>query len=106
VPAGAEWDATLRRQPHVGTAFNPAKTSPASWDAFSDVEAFVDAVLAELAAMAADGTRRTRSGLHIFIDFGQLCSSKPTAHVHGNRTAVFMISAACFQAGQHTCKAS
>jgi hypothetical protein len=28
----------------MGTAFNPAKTSPASWDAFSDV--FVDAVLA------------------------------------------------------------
>ena len=24
----------------MGTAFNPAKTSPASWDAFSDVEAF------------------------------------------------------------------
>src|SRR6186997_1398229 len=54
-----------RQQPsdpqHMGTAFNPAKTSPASWDAFSDVEAFVDAVLVELAAMAADGTRRTRS---------------------------------------------
>jgi hypothetical protein len=33
-------------QPHMGTAFNPAKTSPASWDAFSDVDAFVDAVLA------------------------------------------------------------
>ena len=55
-----------RQQPsdrqHMGTAFNPAKTSPASWDAFRDVDAFVDAVLAELAAMAADGTRRTRSG--------------------------------------------
>jgi len=46
----------------MGTAFKPAKTSPASWDAFADVDAFVDAVLAELAAMAADGTRRTRSG--------------------------------------------
>jgi hypothetical protein len=46
----------------MGTAFNPAKTSPASWDAFSDVDAFVDAMLAELAAMAADGTRSTRSG--------------------------------------------
>ena len=46
----------------MGTAFRPAKTSPGSWDAFSDVDAFVDAVLAELAAMAADGTRRTRSG--------------------------------------------
>ena len=44
----------------MGTAFNPAKTSPASWDAFSDVDAFVDAVLAELAAMA--GTRRSRTG--------------------------------------------
>src|SRR6187431_189892 len=49
-------------QPHMGTAFTPAKTSPASWDAFSDVDAFVDAVLVELAAMAADGTRSTRSG--------------------------------------------
>src|SRR6185295_9160240 len=55
-----------RQQPsdpqHMGTAFTPAKTSPASWNAFSDVDAFVDAVLAELAAMAADGTRRPRSG--------------------------------------------
>jgi hypothetical protein len=41
-------------------------------------------------------------GLHIFIDFGQLCSSKPATHVHGNRPAVFMISATRFQAGQHT----
>ena len=49
-------------QQHMGTAFTPAKTSPASWDAFSDVDVFVDAVLTELAAMAADGTRRTRSG--------------------------------------------
>src|SRR3954470_18587909 len=42
-------------RPHMGPAFNPAKTSPASWDAFSDVDAFVDAVLAEL---AAHGNRR------------------------------------------------
>ena len=46
----------------MGTAVRTAKTSPASWDAFSDIEAFVDAVLAELAAMAADGTRPTRRG--------------------------------------------
>ncbi len=46
----------------MGTAVRTAKTSPASWDAFSDIEAFVDEVLAELAAMAADGTRSTRSG--------------------------------------------
>ena len=30
----------------MGTAFNPAKTSLASWDAFSEFDAFVDAVLA------------------------------------------------------------
>ena len=36
-------------QPHMGTAVRTAKTSPASWDAFSDVEAFVDEVLTELA---------------------------------------------------------
>jgi len=46
----------------MGTAVRPAKTSPASWDAFSDLDAFVDEVLAELAAMAADGTRPTHSG--------------------------------------------
>ena len=44
----------------MGTAFTPAKTSLTSWDAFSDVDAFVDAVLTELAAMA--GTRPTRLG--------------------------------------------
>jgi hypothetical protein len=42
-----------RQQPpdphHMGTAFRPAKTSPASWDAFRDVDAFVDAVLAAIA---------------------------------------------------------
>src|ERR671920_163731 len=48
--------------PHMGTAVRTAKTSPASWDAFSDVEAFVDEVLMELESMAADGTRPTRSG--------------------------------------------
>jgi hypothetical protein len=44
----------------MGTAVRTAKTSPASWDAFADVDAFVDEVLTELAAMA--GTRPTRSG--------------------------------------------
>src|ERR687892_631418 len=55
-----------RQQPpdpqHMGTAFTLPKTSPALWDAFSDVDAFVDAVLVELAAMTADGTRSTRLG--------------------------------------------
>jgi hypothetical protein len=44
----------------MGTAFKPATTSPASWDAFTDVDAFVDAVLVELASMA--GTKPTRRG--------------------------------------------
>ena len=47
---------------HMDTATRPAKTVPAPWDAFSDVDAFVDEVLVELAAMAADGTKPTRSG--------------------------------------------
>jgi transposase len=47
---------------HPGTATRPATTFPASWDALSDVDALVDEVLVELAAMAADGTRPTRSG--------------------------------------------
>ena len=51
-----------RSQQHMGTAVRTAKTSPASWDAFVDVDAFVDEVLTELAAMAADGTKPTRSG--------------------------------------------
>src|SRR3954447_10794988 len=36
---------------HMGTAVRPAKTSPAPWNAFSDVDVFVDAVLAELAVL-------------------------------------------------------
>jgi Transposase DDE domain len=46
----------------MGTAVRPAKTSPSPWDAFADVDVFVDAVLAELEAMAKDGDRPLRSG--------------------------------------------
>src|SRR3954447_13396541 len=46
----------------MGTAVRPAKTSPGSWDAFADVDAFVDDVLIELAGMAKDGSRPMRSG--------------------------------------------
>ena len=46
----------------MGTAVRPAKTSPGPWDAFADVDAFVDEVLVELAAMARDGSRPMRSG--------------------------------------------
>src|SRR3954449_6574075 len=46
----------------MGTAVRPAKTSPGPWDAFADVDAFVDEVLVELEAMAKDGSRPMRSG--------------------------------------------
>ena len=46
----------------MGTAIRPASTTPASWDAFSDVDAFVEEVLLELTAMASDGTRPARTG--------------------------------------------
>ncbi len=49
----------------MGTAVRPASTTPSSWDAFSDVDAFVDAVLIELTAMASDGTRPTRPGPNV-----------------------------------------
>jgi transposase len=46
----------------MGTAVRPAKTSPGPWDAFADVDVFVDEVLTELATMARNGTRPQRSG--------------------------------------------
>jgi hypothetical protein len=65
--AGTVWYVCGRRpsrleQHSLGTAVHPASTAPASWDAFTDVDACVDEVLSELAAMAADGTRPTRGG--------------------------------------------
>ena len=46
----------------MGTAVRPAKTSPGPWDAFADVDTFVDAVLAELTAMVRGGARPQRPG--------------------------------------------
>ena len=46
----------------MGTAVRPANTSPGSWDAFADVDVFVDLVLAELDAIAKNGARPLRSG--------------------------------------------
>jgi hypothetical protein len=46
----------------MGTAVRPAKTSPGPWDAFGDVDVFVDEVLAEFTVMARDGTRPQRTG--------------------------------------------
>jgi len=50
---GAVWSGCGgRQQPRgrysLGTAVHPASTTPAFWDAFTDVDAFVDEVLAEL----------------------------------------------------------
>jgi hypothetical protein len=53
---------TASRPHSMGTAVRPAKTSPGPRDAFGDVDVFVDEVLAELTAMARDGTRPQRSG--------------------------------------------
>jgi hypothetical protein len=68
----------------MGTAVRPAKTSPASWDAFADVEAFVDEVLAELKAMAKDGSQPMRSG------------PKPPLAGAALRKAVMVIGCVCF----------
>jgi hypothetical protein len=46
----------------MGTAVRPAKIPPGPWDAFADVDVFVDEVLTERAVMARDGTRPQQSG--------------------------------------------
>jgi len=68
----------------MGTAVRPASTTSASWDAFWDVDAFVDEVLSELTAMAADGSRRTRSG------------PKPALTGAALRKAIMAIWCVCF----------
>ena len=68
----------------MGTALRPAKTSPASWDAFADVDVFVDEVLAELEAMAKNGVRPLRSG------------PKPPLAGAALRKAVMAIWCVCF----------
>jgi hypothetical protein len=69
----------------MGTAVRTAKTHPASWDAFSDVDGFVDEVLVELAAMA--GTKPTRSG------------PKPALTGAALRKAIMAIWCLCFCSG-------
>jgi transposase len=68
----------------MGTAVRPIKTSPGSWDAFADVDVFVDEVLAELEAMARDGARPMRSG------------PKPPLAGAALRKAVMAIWCVCF----------
>jgi len=69
----------------MGTAVRTAKTSPASRDAFADVDAFVDEVLMELAAM--EGTKPTRSG------------PKPALAGAALRKAIMAIWCLCFCSG-------
>jgi hypothetical protein len=71
----------------MGTAVRTAKTCPASWDAFADVDAFVDEVLTELAAM--EGTKPTRSG------------PKPALAGAALRKALLAIWCLCFCGMQH-----
>jgi hypothetical protein len=68
----------------MGTAVRPAKTSSGPWDAFADVDGFVDEVLTELAAMARDGIRPQRSG------------PKPALAGAALRKAVMAIWCVCF----------
>ena len=51
----------------MGTAVCPAKTSPGPWDAFADIDAFVDEVLAELEAMAKDGRLIPFTQVHLYV---------------------------------------
>jgi hypothetical protein len=67
----------------MGTAVRPAETSPGLWDAFADVDVFVDEVLA-LAAMAKAGVRPMRSG------------PKPPLAGAALRKAVMAIWCVCF----------
>jgi hypothetical protein len=68
----------------MGTAVRPAKTLPGPWDAFADVDVFVDEAVAELAAMAKDGARPMRSG------------PKPPLAGPALRKAVMAIWCVCF----------
>ena len=67
----------------MGTAVCPAKTSPGPWDAFADVDVFVNEVLGELEGIARDGawgrcdrvrSRRAAVG-HVP---GETCKPEPT----------------------------
>jgi transposase len=68
----------------MGTSVRPAKTSPAPWDAFADVDGFVDEVLSELEAMARDGGRPMRPGPNPPLDGAAL------------RKAIMAIWCVCF----------
>lgn len=68
----------------MGSAVRPASTTPASWDAFSNVDAFVDEVLTELTTMTAERTRTTRAG------------SKPALAGATLRKAIMAVWCVCF----------
>src|ERR1700712_1363183 len=68
----------------MGTAVRSAKMSPGPWDAFADVDVFVDEELAELAAMSEAGVRPMRPG------------PKPLLAGAALRKAVMAIWCVCF----------
>lgn len=72
----------------MGSAVHPASTTPASWDAFSNVDAFVDEVLTELTGMAAEGTRTTGTG------------PKPALADAALRKAIMAVWCVCFRGMQ------
>jgi transposase len=68
----------------MGTTIHSAKTKPASWNAFDDIGAFVDAVIAELGDMQTDGIRVRTAGPKAAMGEAQL------------RRAVIAIWCVCF----------
>ena len=72
----------------MGTAVRPAKTSPGPWDAFADVDVFVEEVLAELVAMAMEGAQP-----HAIRAKGAIGRSRAAQSRHGD--LVCFVSVAC-----------
>jgi hypothetical protein len=66
----------------MGTANRPAKTLPGPWDAFANVDVFVDEVLAELAAMAKAGARPVQSGPKPSLGRRSIAQGRHGALVH------------------------
>ena len=73
----------------MGTAVRPAKTSPGQWDAFADVDVFVDEVLAELEAMARERVRPIRPGPQAPLAGAALEALKIMQHEPARRRKLF-----------------
>jgi hypothetical protein len=82
----------------MGTATRPAKTFAGLWDAFADVDVFVDEVMAELAAMAKEGSRPIDRGQS--QPWPERCCARPSW-----RSGVF-VSVACSGGPLDSCATS